>query len=295
MVNTRILEQRLGWRAGAVEGETAPPPTLAHGHRPVLQGRVDTAMRGTLARPARRAAVDDLWQAIPVAQTDLSRMASGTGAPAFDRGSMVGVAMDQLRAQLIRVLQEKGWRRIGVTSPYRGAGRSFVAAALAASIARLDTMRVLLLDADLESPGLAALLGLDAPGALDDVLGGLVLPESRLLRVGNALALALNDTPVPEATERMMMPEAILSLRALIDALAPDVVIHDLPPLLDDPLTQALLPQLDAVLLVADGHRTTAQDILVCERQLEGVVPMLGVVLNKSEDRDPRATARRRG
>lgn len=295
MVNTRILEKRLGWRAGSVEGETTPPPAQVHGHRPVLQGRVEPTTRTGLARPARRAAVDDLWQSIPLAETDMARLASGTQAPAFDRGSIAGVAMDQLRAQLIRVLQDKGWRRIGVTSPYRGAGRSFVAAALSASIARLETLRVLLLDADLESPGLADFLGLEAPGPLDDVLGGLVAPQDRLLRVGSSLALALNDTPVPQATERMMMPEAILSLRALIDALAPDVVIHDLPPLLDDPLTQALLPQLDAVLLVADAQRTTAQDILVCERQLEGVVPMLGVVLNKSEDRDPRSTARRRG
>ena len=284
MVNTRILEKRLGWRAGSVEGETTPPPAQVHGHRPVLQGRVEPTTRTGLARPARRAAVDDLWQSIPLAETDMARLASGTQAPAFDRGSIAGVAMDQLRAQLIRVLQDKGWRRIGVTSPYRGAGRSFVAAALSASIARLETLRVLLLDADLESPGLADFLGLEAPGPLDDVLGGLVAPQDRLLRVGSSLALALNDTPVPQATERMMMPEAILSLRALIDALAPDVVIHDLPPLLDDPLTQALLPQLDAVLLVADAQRTTAQDILVCERQLEGVVPMLGVVLNKSED-----------
>ena len=252
MVNTRILQQRLGWRAE--DGDT-PPPGATTAHRPGLQGRVEPVQR-----------------------------ASDTGA-----------GMDRLRTQLTRVLTEKGWRRIGITSATRGAGRSFVATALAASLARLETLRVLLVDTDFEAPGLAELLAIDAPAAMDPVLTGIAAPETTMLRVGNSLALALNAAPVPEATERLLTPDAILALRALIDCIAPDVVIHDLPPLIDDTVTQALLPQLDAVLLVADGTRTTARDILACERLLEGQVPMLGVVLNKSEDKSPRDTARRRG
>ena len=62
----------------------------------------------------------------------------------------------------------------------------------------------------------------------------------------------------------------------------PDVVILDLPPLLDDAVMMALMPQLDAVLLVADGLNSTARDILECERILEGQLPLLGIVLNKS-------------
>lgn len=293
MVNTRILQQRLGWRAPE-GGAEAQPPALAAAHRPILQGRIDPVTRGSLSRPARAAAVEDLWDALPAAGPDLRQMSRGRGSPGFDRDSAAGAAMDQLRGQILRVLKDKGWRRVGITSAARGAGRSFVAAALAASIARLESLRVLLIDADFESPGLSSLLGIPALGGLDDVLSGLTPPLSRVSRVGPSLALALNDRPVAEATERLMTPEAILSLRALVDSLAPDVVIHDLPPLLGDTLAQALLPQLDAVLLVADGTRTTATDILACERVLDGQVPMLGVILNKSEDRDPRISARRR-
>ncbi len=291
MVNTRILQQRLGWRAE--DGDT-PPPGATAAHRPVLQGRVEPVQRGVAARSNRRGAAEDLWAQLPVIEPVLAGLAGRGRVPAFDRASETGAAMDRLRTQLTRVLAEKGWRRIGITSATRGAGRSFVATALAVSLARLETLRILLVDADFEAPGLADLLGIEAPGAMDAVLGGTAPPESALLRVGTSLALAFSNAPVPQATERLLAPDAILSMRALIDCVAPDVVIHDLPPLIDDTLTQALLPQLDAVLLVADGTRTTARDILACERLLEGQVPMLGVILNKSEDKTPRDAPRRR-
>lgn len=292
MVNTRILEQRLGWR---IEDGDQPPPGAIGAHRPLLQGRVEAAQRTMTARTTRRGASEDLWARIPVAELTLSQLAGGEGIPAIDRASVTGAAMDRLRTQVSRVLAEKGWRRIGITSPQRRAGRSFVAAALAASLARLESLRVLLIDADLESPGLAELLGIDATGSFDDILVGAASPEAALLRVGTTLALALNAEPVNEATERMLSPDSILAFRAMVDCVAPDVVIHDLPPLINDTLTQALLSQLDAVLLVADGTRTTAADILACERMLDGQVPLLGVILNKSEDTAPRGTRRRRG
>jgi ATPases involved in chromosome partitioning len=297
MVNTRILEQRLGWRATG-EGDTPTPPSRPIGHQPILQGRVDPASqeaqrRGGPVRTHRRAEIEETWASIPVVLEDVNRLGGAGNAPSIARGSVAGTAMDQLRTQLLRVTAEKGWRRIGVSSARRGAGRSFVAAGLAASIARLETLRVLLIDADLDDPDLAAMLDLDAPGPLDAVLQGDMPPERHLRRVGGGLAVALNDSPVPQASERMLAPEAILALRALIDCVGPEVVIHDMPPLLEDPVAAALLPQLDAVLLVADGLRTTPQDVLECERVLEGQVPLLGVVLNKSEDRDPRASRRK--
>lgn len=261
----------------------------------MLQGRVSTGVRRLGGgRVHRRSEADEAWEDLPMLFEDLSLLGERGSAPSIARGSVAGLAMDQLRTQILRVIDDKGLRRIGVTSATRGAGRSFVSAGLAASIARLETLRVLLIDADMEDPGLAHLLHLEAPGPLDAVLSGHAAPASQLRRVGYELALALNAAPVPQAGERMMTPEAILAYRGMIDVIAPDVVIQDLPPLLNDTVSPALLSQLDAVLLVSDGTRTTAHEVLECERMLEGQVPLLGIVLNKSEDRDPRR-ARRRG
>ena len=46
----------------------------------------------------------------------------------------------------------------------------------------------------------------------------------------------------------------------------------------------AALPLADAILLVADGRRGTAADMAECERLLAGMPPVMGVVLNKSDD-----------
>jgi Mrp family chromosome partitioning ATPase len=292
MVNTRILERRLGWRHGE-DGET-PPPARARTHAPMLQGRVEPVARAN-SRAPRRLAIEDAWDALPrIDQTPEALVKQAGLVPAIGREALAGAVLDQLRTQVMRVLKSNEWRRIGVTSPMRGAGRSFMATGLAASIARLEGVRVLLVDADLESPGLHSMLNVEVPGPLEEVLSGARPPESQILRIGDNLALAANDTVVPFGAEMMLSPDGILALRAMADLLDPDVVLFDMPPLLGDSLAEAMLPQLDAVLLISDGLASTAQDIVECERILEDQVPVLGIVLNKSEDRDPRPRARRR-
>ena len=294
MINTRILEQRLGWRGGS-DLDGSEPPTRELSHAPILQGRVNNGSRAGVAPRARRADAEKVWEQLPVLGHSLEQLAPLDGrAPAYGRGTAVGLAMDQLRAQLMRVCQTEGWRRIGISSPERGAGRSYVTAALATSLARLESPRILVVDADLEAPGLDAQMGLRLHRPLadlferDDATGALG-------RVGESMVVALNDMAVGGAAELMHQPDCILAWRAMVDAVAPDLVLLDMPPLLKDPLTQSLLPQVDAVLLISDGLRTRPNDILDCERMLEGQVPLIGVVLNKSEDRDsrPRGRARR--
>lgn len=297
MVNTRILQQGIGRRRGAAP-EDEP---RALGHEPVLQGRVQGAARPVpaavgLAAPRgrlARAAVEDTWAALPEVAESLEEAAAARGMlPPFDRTAPVGIALDQLRGQVLRVVSAQGLRRLGVAGPRRGAGASFLAAGLAASIARLEYLRLALVDLDLARPALDQHLGLAPRGPLEGVLRGDVPPIELAARVGENLALVLNGEPIPTAADLLLSPEALRALRALADSLQPDITLYDLPPLLADPAAQAALAQVDAVLLVADGTRTTARDITECERLLDGQAPLLGVVLNKSEDR-PLPAARR--
>ncbi|WP_323035174.1 CpsD/CapB family tyrosine-protein kinase [Pararhodobacter sp.] len=294
MVNTRILEQRLGWRSSDPD-KMPEPPTRPIGHAPMLQGRVQQAERTAPSRGPRGLAVADAWDRLPTTDLTAEALIARSGlVPAIDRGAVAGAAFDQFRTQLMRVLKSNDWRRIGITSPKRGAGRSFFAAGLAASVARLENLRVLLIDADLQAPGLAEIFDTAAPGPLEAVLTGQTDPETHLLRIGNGLAVAMNDTVIPYGAELLLAPDAILALRAMYDLLAPDVVVFDMPPLLNDTVSQALLPQLDAVLLISDGKANTGAEIIECERLLEGQVPVIGIALNKSEDRDTRPASRRR-
>lgn len=298
MVNTRILELQHGWRRGA-SGAAEAPRGLRH--EPLLQGRVQSPGRAGLpvgmASASRgrlgRAALDDTWAALDPLGASLESLAARHGAlPPIGRDSAAGATLDQLRSALLRATTARGWRRIGISAPRRGAGASFLALGLAASLARLDYLRLLLIDLDLGQPSLHRHLGLTAPGPLEPVLAGEAAALPQVGLVGANLALMMNAAPARAPADLLLSPEAILALRGLVEALEPDLTLIDLPPLLTDPAAAAALAQVEAVLLVADGTRTTARDITDCERRIEGQVPLLGVVLNKSEDRPAPAASR---
>ena len=193
-------------------------------------------------------------------------------------------AFDILRTRILLAFQENGWRRIAVTSPTHGCGKSLVAANLALSLARRPGSRTVLMDLELRRPGLAALLGLHDPGLLRDFLTGTQPLESHFQRVGRTLALALNGTPVADAAELLQAPDTMGALVAMMEQLDPEVVVYDMPPVLVSDDVIGFAPQVDAVLLVADGTQTTAEEVKACERLFEGRVPLLGVVLNRAQD-----------
>lgn len=194
---------------------------------------------------------------------------------------------DILRTRLVHAMQERGWKRIAVTSPTHGCGKSMVAANLALSLARLSWAKTVLVDLELRHPDLARLFGL-APGSLPDVLSGDQPLESHLRRVGGNFALALNSDPVPRAAETLLDPRTTATLKAVVDHLDPTVVVLDLPHALGSDDVISILPHVDAVLLVADATKTTAEDVRACERLFEGRTQLMGVVLNRAEERSLR-------
>ena len=70
-------------------------------------------------------------------------------------------------------------------------------------------------------------------------------------------------------------------------ALRPDVVLYDLPPVLECDDLSAFLAQIDGVLLVADGTQTMAGQIAASERLFEGPTRSLGVILNRARPSGP--------
>ena len=210
-----------------------------------------------------------------------------TGNGLFPTASVdpAAAAFDVLRTRLLHGLAARNWRRIGVTSPTHGCGKSFVATNLALSLARRPDSRTVLIDLDLRRPQLAGLLGLTDIGPLHEFLSGEQPLESQFRRVGRSLALGLNGMAVPDASEVLHSPETGLALQALTEHLDAEVVLLDLPPVLVNDDVAALAPHLDAVLLITDARRTSPDDIRACEQAFEGRLPLLGVVLNRAQDR----------
>lgn len=230
---------------------------------------------------------DRMWESLGFASLDREKLA-GNGLFADAAQNPATAAFDILRTRLLQAMAERGWKRIAITSPTHGCGKSLVAANLALSLARLSSCRTVLMDLELRQPDLATLFG-QSVGPLRDMLTGAQPLEAHLRRVGRNLALALNGAPVRAAAETLLDPRTEDTLGAIINQLDPDVMVIDMPPALGNDDVISMLPRLDAVLLVADGTRTTAEDIRACERLFEGRVPLMGVVLNRAKD----STARR--
>lgn len=226
---------------------------------------------------------DRLWADLPMIRLDPAAAEAGH-LIVTHREDPVGLLYDHLRTRLLQALQERGWNRVAVTAPTRGCGASLVAANLALSLARRPSGRTLLVDMDLRAPSLAGLFGLENPGRLRDVLTGAQPMESHFLRLGRTLALGLNGQAEPDSAELLQEPGTAAALESLLEDLSPDVAIYDMPPLLDSDDVLAFLPEVDGVLLVADGTRTTAAQMRDAERLLKDHTQVLGVVLNRAED-----------
>lgn len=237
----------------------------------------------TNAQSSRKPDCEASWQALAPVVLD-SRHLDQERVISAGRTEPAHMAFDVLRTRLLQALQARGWRRVAVTSPTQGCGKTFVIANLALSLARRQSCRTVLMDMDLRLSRVAGVLGVKRPESMHAFLTGQRNLAHHLVRIGDNLALGLNDKPVPDAAELMQEPSAHAALDEMQAALDPDVILFDLPPILccDDAI--AFLPQVDGVLLVAGGGVTRADEIRHCERLLGDQHPLLGVILNKAED-----------
>lgn len=227
-----------------------------------------------------------LWEALPLIPSDAARLKSRR-IVSVDKGHPASANFDILRTRLLKICRDNGWRRIAVTSPTKGCGKSLVALNLALSLTRSGDLRGALVELDLRAPSLAGTLGVKPEHMITDYLSGAKPMEACGVRIAPTLAVFPADRWSSGSAELLMSPDATGRIREMSTCLAPDMMIFDLSPLFVSDDAQAFLQQVDAVLLVAAGGQTTAAQIIECERLVENGSQFLGVVMNKSEDLDP--------
>lgn len=270
--------------AKPLPAEAAAPLTLTDPVAPAA-----TAARP--AEPPHRPAPepDRLWSALGEITVDESHLHRNRIITAR-RDDPAHTAFDVLRTRLLQALHEHGWKRIAITSPGQGCGKTFTAANLAISLSRQENCRTLLLDCDLRRSTLHQVMGVDRPGSLGDMLRGRTSPEDHLKRMGRNpvqagrnIAFGFNDVMEPYASELLQDPRTAETLHRIETGFGTDVMLFDLPPALfyDDVI--AFRPMFDGVLLVIGGGLTTEKEIKDVERRLGADTPLLGMVLNKAE------------
>lgn len=191
------------------------------------------------------------------------------------------VPFDVLRTRVVQQMRQGGWRRLAITSPGPGCGKSTVTMNLAYSLARLEEMRVVVVDFDLRRPAMARMLGFDGGHAITHVLRGRAELENQMVRVAPNLAFATTRTAVRDPAELLQGGRVQAMLDRVAEVYAPDILLFDLPPVMVSDDAIAFLPLVDCALMVAAAEQSTLGQVDNCEREIAQQTAMLGVVLNK--------------
>ncbi|MEM7026551.1 MAG: CpsD/CapB family tyrosine-protein kinase, partial [Pseudomonadota bacterium] len=260
------------------EVQTGRSPALATGR--VAGGRA-------ALRPIRGSeeAVAAAWEALEEIQLDPTHLernrviSHAKSEPAY-------LAFDVLRTRILSAFAKHGWHRLGITSPNKSSGKTFVSTNLALSLTRQQNQRALLMDMDLRLPNVAKTLGVSQVEPAQWFLSGDVPAAEYLRRIGPNLAVGLNDKRVRDSAELILDPSTGEALANMRELLAPDIEVYDLPPILACDDVMGFLPQVDCILLVIGGGSTRPEEVAECERILTDQTHLLGVLLNKAEDQD---------
>ena len=192
-------------------------------------------------------------------------------------------AFKKLRTRLLQQLRESGRNALGIASPRAGEGKTTVALNLAVHAAMESDWTVLLVEADVRRPELCAALGLEPLPGLAEYLENDAPLERLLVHPGLGRCVLLPAGIAQPHSSELLASARMQELAQELRRRYPDrLVLYDLPPLLDAADGIAVLPWVDALLLVVEEGRSQAEDV-VRAAQLAGP-RLLGTVLNKSRE-----------
>ena len=176
---------------------------------------------------------------------------------------------------------------IMVTSALPGEGKTFTALNLAMSLAMEVDCRVLLVDADVVSPSIPAVLGIEPAKGLMDVLTtpGIAFDDVLLRTNVERLTLLLAGTPHPGASE-LLASDGMTGLLAEVSSRYPDrIVVFDSPPLLATTESRVLATHMGQIVVVVEAERTTHAALESALSTVEAC-PVVLTVLNKAPESD---------
>lgn len=282
-----LIEEAL--RKSAQQREAAargvPPP------RPV-RAAASAAAPAAVSTPAAHAAAS---AAAPQAETPARQYRLAVPDPqAMERNHVVlGVsdptvmrAYKILRTRVLQRMRANNWNTLGITGAAAGEGKTLTAINVAITLAQEVNTWVFLVDLDLQRPQVGNYLGLQHDFGLTDYLAGQVGFEEVVYDTGlRRLAVVPNARSIEHSSEYLSSPAMAEFLRMLEADSPRRIIVFDLPPLLVSDDVLAFAPHLDALLLVVSQGQT-ARRTLSNAREVLAEMNLLGVVLNRSTERN---------
>lgn len=186
-----------------------------------------------------------------------------------------------LRTRLMRAQAKTGLKSIAITSSLPGEGKTLTTMNLGLCYAQLPQQRVLVIDGDLRSYGLTAML--DPPGAmgLGEVLAGNVIPEDAFIATNQknlfVLPAGTVSSPTPEPFTGTKWQEFITRCGELFN-----LILIDTPPILPLADFELISAACDGVVMVVRA-RHGDREILQKTASAVDRKKLLGVVLNGTD------------
>jgi Mrp family chromosome partitioning ATPase len=238
--------------------------------------------------PVRRAAPEERIEYTQTRSESISRerLRHRNVIAGFDPCPFVD-AYKVLRTKVLLQMREHDWNVLAVTGAGPETGTTLTAVNLAISLAWEINQTVLLVDANLRSPGVSQLLGVEAQYGLADYLLENT-PVDRLLvhpKGIDRFVILPGGRPLPHSSEMLSSPRMADLVADLKHRYPSRLVLFDLPHIATSD-TLAFAPYVDAALLVLEAGRTTEEQLQQAISHL-GDTPLLGTVLNKVESELP--------
>lgn len=197
-----------------------------------------------------------------------------------------------LRTRVLRRLEANQWRSIAISGVTAGEGKTLTALNLAIALSQDVNTWVFLVDLDLQRSRIATYLGLSGlngeKGLSDYLLGEATMDQIMYSPNIERFTVVPNFQPIAQSSELLSSPRMLDFMQMLENEAPRRVIVLDMPPVLASDDVLAFAPQIDALLLVV-GEGATSRDSLQSAKEVLAEMNLLGVVLNRSAERDDNA------
>lgn len=226
------------------------------------------------------AELNTLWSGVPYMELNKTRLQKRKLV--FVEAGRLATPFDMLRTKVLQIVAANGWKRIAITSPSPGCGKTTTAANLAISLGRQQDLRVMLFDMDMRRPALAKTL-MQKGGVHNtyDLLERRTELEKQAERIGDNLIVSANYNAMRDPADLFLRQRTGDIIDELEATYKPDLMVFDMPPMLINDDTSAFLKHVDCALIVVEAGTSTVEQVDLCEKELAVQTNVLGMVLNK--------------
>jgi Mrp family chromosome partitioning ATPase len=208
--------------------------------------------------------------------------ARSRGVYGFDSLDPRSRAFNMIRAKLLELRAERGWRLFGIVSATPSVGKSFIAANVAAALSRDPRVQTTAVDLDLRRASLTNLLGIEPKVSIRAYLegeSGADMPTAYALEGERLMIVPTVAGPIRSA-ELLAGGRAQALLRGMRVAGDNSLFIVDLPPVFANDDAATTMARLDAYIIVVEEGKTTQREVKDVAALL-GTSRLAGVILNK--------------